>query len=168
MRSCKFIGNYVWLLSLISMTGVGGRPEIIIMGSNSMEGPWEVRYRPGDIIAFGEIHSLTKQHFLTPPLVSPNPKVWEKRAKTPYWRRATTQNWEVFLIGWAMWEICFNQSEELPKSGKRRVIIMEFLCSFLRRYFTWKPVVASRNVGCFIRLRNTQHYKITAIQYWVR
>ena len=26
-----------------SMTGVGGRPEILIIGSNSLEGPWEVR-----------------------------------------------------------------------------------------------------------------------------
>ena len=152
-----------------SMTGVGGRPEIIIIGSHSMEGPWEVRYRPGDIIAFGEIHSLIKQPaFRNATTVSPNPKVWEKRAKTPYWWRATTQIWVVFLIGWAVWEICFNQSEELPKSGKRRVISMEFLRSFLRRYFTWKPVVVSWNVGCFIRLRNTPHYKITAVQYWVR
>ncbi|CAH3132477.1 unnamed protein product [Porites lobata] len=35
-----------------SMTGVGGRPEIIIIGSNSMEGPWEeynFLYKPGNI-----------------------------------------------------------------------------------------------------------------------
>ena len=29
---------------------------------------------------------------------------------------------------------------------------MEFLRSFLRRHFAGKPVVASRNVGCFLRL----------------
>ena len=29
---------------------------------------------------------------------------------------------------------------------------MEFLRSFLRRHFSWKPVVASGNVGCFLRL----------------
>ena len=29
---------------------------------------------------------------------------------------------------------------------------MEFLSSFLRRHFAGKPVVASRNVGCFLRL----------------
>ena len=29
---------------------------------------------------------------------------------------------------------------------------MEFLCSFLRRHFAGKPVVASPNVGCFLRL----------------
>ena len=31
-------------------------------------------------------------------------------------------------------------------------ISMEFLRSFLRRHFSWKPVVASGNVGCFLRL----------------
>ena len=29
---------------------------------------------------------------------------------------------------------------------------MEFLCSFLRRHFEGKPVMASRNVGCSLRL----------------
>ena len=29
---------------------------------------------------------------------------------------------------------------------------MEFLRSFLRRHFAGKPLVASRNVGCFLRL----------------
>ena len=29
---------------------------------------------------------------------------------------------------------------------------MEFLYSFLRRHFAGKPVMASRNVGCFLRL----------------
>ena len=27
-----------------SMTGVGGRPELIISGSNSLDGPWEVGF----------------------------------------------------------------------------------------------------------------------------
>lgn len=34
------------------MTGVGGRPEVIIEGSNSMEGPWleyHFRYKPGHV-----------------------------------------------------------------------------------------------------------------------
>ena len=30
---------------------------------------------------------------------------------------------------------------------------MEFLRSFLRRHFTGKPVLVSRNVGCFLRVR---------------
>ena len=25
-----------------SMTGVGGRPELVVIGSNSLDGPWEV------------------------------------------------------------------------------------------------------------------------------
>lgn len=35
-----------------SMTGVGGRPELIILGSNSLDGPWEeynFLYKPGNI-----------------------------------------------------------------------------------------------------------------------
>ncbi|CAB3385586.1 Hypothetical predicted protein [Cloeon dipterum] len=34
------------------MTGIDGRPEVIIEGSNSMEGPWkefEFKYKPGDV-----------------------------------------------------------------------------------------------------------------------
>ena len=46
----------------------------------------------------------------------------------------------------------FNQSEALLRSGQWHVISMEFLRSFLRRHFAGKPVVASRNVGCFLRL----------------
>ena len=54
--------------------------------------------------------------------------------------------WEMFLIGRAAREICFNQSEALPRSWQKGVISMEFLRSFLRRHFAEKPVVASRNV----------------------
>ena len=40
---------------------------------------------------------------------------------------------------------------------------MEFLRSFLRRHFAGKPLVASRNVGCFLRLLR----KIVEIQkFW--
>jgi hypothetical protein len=31
---------------LCSMTGVGGRPEVIVEGSNSLEGPWKVCHEP--------------------------------------------------------------------------------------------------------------------------
>jgi Lipase maturation factor len=34
------------------MTGVKGRPEVVIEGSNSMEGPWqeyEFKYKPGNV-----------------------------------------------------------------------------------------------------------------------
>ena len=49
-------------------------------------------------------------------------------------------------------QICFNQSEALPRFGLWRVISMEFLGSFLRCNFAWKPVVALQNDGCFLRL----------------
>ena len=44
----------------------------------------------------------------------------------------TTQIWVVILIGRTAREIFFSQSEVLPRS----VISMEFLQSFLRRYFS--------------------------------
>ena len=44
--------------------------------------------------------------------------------------------------------------EEAARSWKWRVISMEFLRSFLRRDFEVKRVVASPNVGCFLRLTN--------------
>ena len=47
----------------------------------------------------------------------------------------TTQILVVLLIGCAMREISFNQSEALPRSGKYHVISMEFLCLLLRCHF---------------------------------
>ena len=55
------------------------------------------------------------RHLATPPLVSPPNGVWETSAESPYWWRVTTQIWVVLLIGRAAWEICFNQSEALPR-----------------------------------------------------
>ena len=40
----------------------------------------------------------------------------------------------------------------LPRSEQWRVISIEFLCTFLRCHITWKSVVASQNVSCFLRL----------------
>ena len=57
--------------------------------------------------------------------------------------RRNSQILVVPLIGRAAWEICFNQSEALFRSGKWHVISMEFLRSFLRRYFAGKPTVSS-------------------------
>ena len=37
-------------------------------------------------------------------------------------------------------------------SGQYFIISMEFLSSFLKRDFAGKPVAASQNVGCFLRL----------------
>ena len=43
--------------------------------------------------------------------------VWETSAEIPYWWRITTQTWVLLLIGRVVREICFNQSEALPRSG---------------------------------------------------
>ena len=57
------------------------------------------------------------RHFATPPLVSPRIDVWETSAENPCWWRVTTLVWVVLLIGRAAWEIWFDQSEVLPRSG---------------------------------------------------
>ena len=56
------------------------------------------------------------------------------------------------FIDWSKFPSRLDQSKVLLRSGWWHVISMEFLCSFLRRHFGGKPVVASRNVGCFLRL----------------
>ena len=100
-------------------------------------------------------HSLSSEnsrHFSTLPLVFPRNDVWKTSAEIPCWWRVTGQIWVAFLIGRAAREICFNQSETLPRSGWWRAISMEFVRLILRRLFTEKPVVASPNVSCFLRL----------------
>ena len=89
------------------------------------------------------------RHLATPPLFPPPNDVWETNAEILYWWRVTPQIWVVLLIGRAAWEIWFNQSEALPRSGDWRVISTEFLCSFLRRHLAGKQVVASPNFGLF-------------------
>ena len=64
----------------------------------------------------------------------PTVLAWETSAEIPYWWRVSTQIWVVLLIGRAAQEIWFNQSEAQPRSGKWRVISMEFLRWFLRRH----------------------------------
>ena len=41
---------------------------------------------------------------------------------------------------------------------------MEFLHSFLRRHLAGKPVVASQNVGCFLRLAFLAGYNFSSDQ----
>ena len=42
-HSAMLTANVLLISTLcFSMTGVGGRPELIILGSNSIDGPWEV------------------------------------------------------------------------------------------------------------------------------
>ena len=67
------------------------------------------------------------QYFVKPPLISPQNDAWGTPAEIPYWRQVTTQISEVLLIGCAVTEICFNQSEVLPRSGYWRIVSMKFL-----------------------------------------
>ena len=67
--------------------------------------------------------------------------------KIPYWWHVTTLIWEVLLIGLDMREICFNQSEVLPRSWQWHTIRMEFPQTFLRHHFARKLVVVSRSCG---------------------
>ena len=90
------------------------------------------------------------RYFTTQPMFSPQNDAWGGNEISNQWR-VTTQIWIVLLIGL---EICFIQSEgvPLPRYDYWHVISMEFLRSFLRRHFARKPVAASRNIGCFLRL----------------
>ena len=57
------------------------------------------------------------RHLAMLPLVSPPNDIWETSAEIPYWWCIVTQIWVVLLISRAAWEIWFNQSEALPRSG---------------------------------------------------
>ena len=59
------------------------------------------------------------------------------------------QIYVVLLTGRAVWEICFNQSETLPRSGEVTGNL-EFHRSFLRHHFAGKPVVASQHVAWIV------------------
>ena len=73
-----------------------------------------------------DLHPLPTTFSYTPPN-----DVWETSAEIPYWRRVTTQIWEVLLIGWIKFPTRHDQSEVLPRSGEGQVISMEFLRSLL-------------------------------------
>ena len=61
----------------------------------------------------------------------------------PYWWHVTTLIWVVLLIGLATKEICFNQSEVLPRSWWWHTTRIEFQQTFLRHHFAGKLVVVS-------------------------
>ena len=105
-----------------------------------------------DLTTRSSIALENSRHLATLPLIFPPNDVWETSVEIPYWWRVTTQIWVVLLIGRVAWEIYFNKSEALPRSGWWRVISMEFLRSFLKRHLAEKPVVASPKVCCFLRL----------------
>ena len=65
----------------------------------------------GVIICWCNIAWENSRHLATVPLVSPPNDVWEMSAEIPYSCCVT------LLIGRAAWEIWFNQSQALPRSG---------------------------------------------------
>ena len=81
---------------------------------------------------------------------------WGTSAKIPYSWRITIDypDLAVHLIGRTAREICFNESDELPRSGKWRIVnTPEFLRLFLRLHSQGNQwIVGSRNVDCFLRL----------------
>ena len=58
--------------------------------------------------------------------------IWETIAEIPFWWYITTQIWVVLLIGCAVWEFCFSQSEVRLRSVQWHVFSMEFLRSSFR------------------------------------
>ena len=94
---------------------------------------------PDTTLTFGSVVGESGRDFATPH--SRRKDVWGTSAEIPYWWRVATQNW---VIGWS--HFLAN-----PLLG-RHVICMEFLRLFLRRHFAGKPAVASRTVGCFLKL----------------
>ena len=63
------------------------------------------------------------------------------------------------------------RSTNIPRSGQRYIVSMEFLCSFLRHHLAGKPVVALPNVSCFLRLINCEklilHFFHTTILFLI-
>ena len=108
------------------------------------------------------------RHFATIPLVSPRNDVYETSTEIPYWWRYTTQIWVVLLIGWSKFHRRHDRSEALARSWHWRVISMEFLRSLLRRHFAGKPLVASRNVVCFLRLDLDEPKTAYILQHYER
>ena len=78
--------------------------------------------------------------------------------------RVTAQFWIVLLTGWSKFPSQLNQKEALLRSGFWHVISIECLRSFLRRSFLGETFwMASRNVGCFLRLVIVKKYFLTGI-----
>ena len=89
------------------------------------------------------------QYFAKSPLIFPQNDAWEMPAEIPYQRHVTTQISIVLLIGCAVTEICFNQSEALPRSG---YWCISAVTSLLGYHFVGKPVVATQYLGSFLSL----------------
>ena len=96
-------------------------------------------------------------HLATPPSLQDD--VWGTSAETPFWWSVTTQIWIVLLIGGNLFHPISSTA-----SGLWHIISMGFLLLFLRRNFAGKQVLASPNIGCFLRLYG---YKLCNVASWV-
>ena len=132
----------------------------------------------GVIICWCNIAWENNRHLATVPLVSPPNDVREMNAEIPYSWCVTTKIWVVLLIGVPRGKFDSTNHKHYPDLGSdawsvwRWIIIhgMEFLRSFLRCHLAGKPVVASPNVNCFLRLIVTvlfpmvRNYRTTLIR----
>ena len=90
---------------------------------------------------------------MMPPTFSPRNDVWETSAEIPYWWRVTTQTWIVLLTGGSKFPSRHVQSEALLRSVTRHQYVISV---FFWRHVAGKPVVASWNVACFLKLSFTK------------
>ena len=83
-------------------------------------------------------------------------------AEIPYWWGVATQIWVVLLIGRVTREICFKQSEALPRSGSETSTVWNFwsrLLRFLRSHFAGKQVGRPSTRKGRFRASKTQVFK---------
>lgn len=78
----------------------------------------------------------------------------ERAADIPHRWRVTIQIWAMILTGWI--KLSTNQKHYLDLGSVVSSCSMEFQQRFLKRHFAGKPMMASRNVGVFLRLRWTE------------
>ena len=98
-----------------------------------------------------------RRHFATPTLVS-RETTSEKWAQKFHTDDVSLPRVSLLRSGWLIGRTAStNQKHLIPSPGWWYVISMKFLRSLLRRHFAGKPVAASRNVGCFLRLFQCKH-----------
>ena len=78
----------------------------------------------------------------------------ERAADIPYWWRVAIQIWAKILTGWI--KLSTNQKHYLDLGSDVSSCSMKFQQRFLKLHFAGKPMMASRNVGVFLRLRWTE------------
>ena len=95
-------------------------------------------------------------HFATPPLVSQRNDIWEISMEIPCWWRLTTQIQVLLLIGWSKFPTCMTNQKHYPDLDSNTSSVWNFCVRFSDVISWGNPVVASANVGCFLRLLKVQ------------